>query len=119
MEVLLELQPFLQLTIPDPPGVSLFVFAIPGMIFFQGEQDWASMRRAVERLRPVATATEDVEQDKAGLFTVNKYVIMQCGACALPTYPSGTWNSSALTGQDSRTSPRSTHPLFKPWRSGA
>lgn len=32
------------------------------------------MRKAVERLRPVATATEDVEQDKAGISTVMQYV---------------------------------------------
>eukprot|EP00668_Euglena_longa_P006346 GGOE01007558.1.p1 GENE.GGOE01007558.1~~GGOE01007558.1.p1 ORF type:complete len:174 (-),score=7.38 GGOE01007558.1:646-1122(-) len=58
MEVLLEIEPFVRLSIPNPPG----------------DSDWGLLKRCVERLRPVVTATEDVEQDSASVVTVLRNV---------------------------------------------
>ena len=60
MEVLVELQDFIKIAIPDGPGTA----------------DWMTMAKAVDRLRPLANATEDVEQDQADLTTVRRYFAM-------------------------------------------
>lgn len=55
---MLELQDFLKIVISDGPCAA----------------DWTTMVAAVDRLRPITNATEDVEQDKASLLTIMKYV---------------------------------------------
>ena len=76
MESILSLEGYLRIVLPAPPGMinpqkcSHHHYIITS----SGDQDWQSLRKAVERLRPVATATEDVEQDKATITTVLQYV---------------------------------------------
>ena len=58
MEVLLELESFIRLVVPDAPPTN----------------EWVLMGKCVERIRPIANATEDVESDSATLITVLRWV---------------------------------------------
>lgn len=58
MKVLLSLKDYINLVVPNPPGTS----------------DWTLMEKCVERLLPIANATEGVESDGATLETVTRYV---------------------------------------------
>ena len=54
MESLLNLKDFIGLVVPNPPTPT----------------EWHLMTHCVERLRPLADATEEVESDAATLLTV-------------------------------------------------
>ena len=54
---MLDLQDFVRVVSTDGPGPA----------------DWSTMAKAFDRLRPIANATEEVEQDGATLLTVLKY----------------------------------------------
>lgn len=56
MKVLLRLKDYINLVVPQPPGVS----------------DWALLEKCVERLMPIADATKEVEADAATLETVTR-----------------------------------------------
>ena len=58
MEVLLELRSYINLAMEEHPG----------------EADWSPLAKAVDRLRPLASATEEIEMDNATLSTVLKHV---------------------------------------------
>ena len=63
MEVLLELQAYIRLVVPEVPPAN----------------EWTLMAKCVERIRPIATATEEIESDKATLLTVSRSVVF--GLC--------------------------------------
>lgn len=56
MESVLKLQDIIQLAVPEPPS----------------PQDWQLLKKVVERLRPIADATQEIEADNATVDTVNR-----------------------------------------------
>ena len=75
MERLLELRPFISIAIPNNPGVHFSPLHVHVLSHKSaGEADWHLLQRAVERLRPPATATQAVESDRATLLTVLRYM---------------------------------------------
>ena len=59
MEGALSIQDFIKIAIPDAPGSA----------------DWGLMAKCVERLRPIADATAQVESDTATLLTVTRCIL--------------------------------------------
>ena len=73
MESVLDLKPYLQISLHAVPGEYLTTEKKKNGSLCPGDADWATMQRCVDRLRPLASATEDVERDDATLLTVLKY----------------------------------------------
>lgn len=101
MKVLLRLKDYINLVVPNPPGTS----------------DWTLMEKCVERLLPIADATEGVESDAATLETVTRCVphpqtpvpvFIGLRAKTPVVTVAGTSRFYAVIGATRRTSARST-----------
>lgn len=48
------------------------------LISLLGPQEWTLMEKCVERMAPVALATDAIQKDDANLYTVHEYVLLLC-----------------------------------------